>query len=97
MLKQIAPNATSKGEIGKRLRAIRLMMGMDQGVFAERLGLAQNTYSQYETGERQISVNAANAVIDLIPNVTLDYIFRGETNGMVRVCTQQLMAQLAKL
>lgn len=40
--------------IGNRLKEIRAEFGFTQGEFAERLGINQNTLSQYENGKRKV-------------------------------------------
>ncbi len=42
--------------IGKRIKELRVECGMAQGVLAEKLGVAQNTISQYECNTKRPSI-----------------------------------------
>lgn len=56
-----------------RLREIRVEKGINQQAVAEFLNVKQNTYSQYESGQRQIPIEA---LIELAKfyDVSVDYI-----------------------
>jgi len=63
-------------ESGKRIRSLRKKNGLTQEEFAEQLGIALNTVSRIEIGQRGISVDLA---IELVVrfNTTLDFIYLG--------------------
>ena len=67
-----------EGESFMRLRDIREDHDMTQTALAELLHIKQNTYSQYETGQRQIPVDI---IIELafIYQTSTDYLL-GLTN-----------------
>ena len=54
----------SKAAIGERLRLTRQALGMAQGDFASRAGIAANTYNQYEGGVNKPDLDKANAICD---------------------------------
>ena len=56
-----------------RLKEIRLERGKKQLELAQLLNIQQNTYSQYETGKRQISLDFLIKLAKFY-NVTTDYI-----------------------
>ena len=56
-----------------RLRELREEYDYKQDVLAKCLGVKQHTYSQYETGKRQIPVEALIKLAKLY-NVSVDYI-----------------------
>jgi len=56
-----------------RLRQLRKENNMTQRQIADYLRIRQNTYSQYETGCRQIPINALIALAELYHTST-DYL-----------------------
>lgn len=68
-------------EIGARLRKLRKTLGLTQTDLAEKLGITQSAWTQYETGARKISVEVA-AVVSRRYGVTLDWIYLGDPSGL---------------
>lgn len=64
-----------------RLLLTRQALGLAQGVFAERAGLAQNTYNQYEMAKKRPSIDNAIALCETY-SLTLDWIYRGDNSGL---------------
>lgn len=56
-----------------RLKEIRVEKGINQQVVAEFLSVRQNTYSQYESGQRQIPLEALIKLAEFY-DVSVDYI-----------------------
>lgn len=56
-----------------RLKDLREDNELTQSKLAEQLHVKQNTYSQYENGQRQVPLNILIKLADLY-NVTLDYL-----------------------
>lgn len=67
--------------IGMRLRHIREALGVNQREFALRANLKANRYSQYETGARPLTIEAALIICDEY-GVTLDWLFRGDRSTL---------------
>ncbi len=67
--------------IGARLLLTRQALGLAQKEFAERAGLAANTYNQYESGKNVPALDRANALCDAY-QLTLDWIYRGDPSGL---------------
>ncbi len=61
-----------------RLKDLREDSELTQAKLAEYLHVKQNTYSQYENGQRQVPLDILIRLADLY-NVTLDYLV-GRTN-----------------
>lgn len=63
-------------ESGKRIRKLRKQNGLTQEQLADLLGVALNTISRIEVGNRGISIDLA---IEFVVHfdTTLDYIFMG--------------------
>jgi transcriptional regulator with XRE-family HTH domain len=75
------PRNRSFEAIGKRLKAFRKTTGLSQKEFANRAGIADTTYNQYEQGKSQPKVENAYALCDTY-GLTLDWIFSGNTAGL---------------
>ncbi len=56
-----------------RLKDIREDKDLKQSQIAEILNVKQNTYSQYESGQRQIPINALIILAEFY-NVSVDYL-----------------------
>jgi len=62
-----------------RLKDIREDNDLTQAYIAKILNIKQNTYSQYETGNRQIPLDLLIKLADYY-NVSIDYILRRTDN-----------------
>jgi len=58
-----------------RIKDLREDMDLTQKELAEYLHIKQNTYSQYENGQRQIPINCLIALARFY-NTSVDYILR---------------------
>lgn len=67
--------------IAKRLVALREAVAPNAADLCRRTGLAANRWSQYESGERPITLAAATILCDKY-GVTLDWIYRGDDTGL---------------
>ena len=56
-----------------RLKQLRQENGVSQKEIAEYLNIKQNTYSQYETGKRQLSIDMLIKIAKYY-NVSTDYV-----------------------
>ena len=75
------PHPRSVDAIAGRLRAVREAFGLGQNEFARKAGIASNTYNQYEQAKNRPSLDFVNKICDTY-DVTLDYIYRGDTSGL---------------
>lgn len=69
-------SSTKKGcraMIYERIRGLREDKDLTQTFFAKLLNVNQRTYSRYETGELEISLNALNILADY-HQVSVDYL-----------------------
>lgn len=67
--------------VGERLRLSRQALGLSQVEFAQRAGIAANTYNQYERGKKLPSFVNANALCDA-HGLTLDWLFRDDPGNL---------------
>ena len=56
-----------------RIKEIRLKRKMTQAEMAEKIGIWQTAYSHYETGARDITLETAIKIADIL-GVSLDYL-----------------------
>ncbi len=56
-----------------RIKELREQEGLKQAELAALLNVRQNTYSQYETGKREISIDILISLAKIF-NVSADYI-----------------------
>ena len=68
-------------EIGSRLQALRLALGLTQAQFAERIGVPQPSYNHWETGRRMLAPRWAMAICHET-RVTLDYLYMADASGL---------------
>jgi transcriptional regulator with XRE-family HTH domain len=68
-------------QIGERLRLTRQALGMTQAAFAKHVGIARNTFNQYETGVNQLSIENAHALCDAY-KLTFDWLYRGDVGQL---------------
>jgi transcriptional regulator with XRE-family HTH domain len=71
----------SKSSVAQRLLITRQVVGLSQGEFADRAGLAANTYNQYESAKNMPSLESAHRLCDAY-FLTLDWIYRGDPSGL---------------
>jgi len=71
----------SKQEVARRLRLAREVIGLNQGDFADGAGIKHNTYNQYETGKKRLSLQSALALREAY-DLTLDWIYCGDPSNL---------------
>ena len=69
--------------IARRLVILRDALGVNAADLCRVTGLAPNRWSQYESGERRITLEASMVLCDKY-GVTLDWIYRGDESGLPR-------------
>jgi DNA-binding XRE family transcriptional regulator len=84
-------NAALRKAVGEHLRAVREVLGLAQGEFGRRAGLATNTYNMIENGTKMPSVLTAIAICDA-HGLTLDYVFRGDPSDLAPTIRRALDA-----
>lgn len=78
---KLKPKKPDKAGVAERIRKVRDGYSMDQGEFAEKTGVADNTYNQWEKGKRIPDLPLAMALCDAW-GITLDYLYRGQFQGL---------------
>ncbi len=65
-------------EIGTRLRAARLALGLGASEFSKSIAVRPNTYSQWENGTRLLDVLVAIRIADRF-GIPLDWLYRARS------------------
>jgi len=73
--------SASIDEIARRLERTRTALDLSQSEFAEKAGIARNTYNQWEKGKGRPQLDGAIALCNTY-HLTLDWIYFGEMNGL---------------
>jgi hypothetical protein len=74
--------AIDKTAVGKRLKAIHTVTGIERKQFVERLGIGLADWNNYEGARMLVSVQVAAKLVERVPGLTLDWIFLGRTTGL---------------
>jgi transcriptional regulator with XRE-family HTH domain len=75
--RKAAPGQAEFADVGERLLWTRLALGKEtHSDMVKKTDMARNTYAGYETGERQITLNAALQLCKLY-DLSLDWIYFG--------------------
>ena len=68
--------------VARRIRAIRLMLGLRPSDFAEFLGISKSALSNVERGGYPLSRDMAFQLVSKIDDLTLDYLYFGSYRGL---------------
>jgi transcriptional regulator with XRE-family HTH domain len=71
-----------KTAVGKRLKAVRLASGIERKEFVTRLGIGFADWNNYEDARMLVPPLSAGKLVELVPGLTLDYVYLGRTNGL---------------
>ena len=83
-------------EIGRRLKATRLALGLKTREVHRATGIGESTWSQYEGGRRTPDVLAMGRYCERF-GFTLDWIYRGVVAGLPVHLAETTLAELANL
>ena len=78
--------------IAERLIATRKAIGLKQAEYAERAGIPNNTYNQYEQAKGRPSLDFAFKLCDTY-GLTLDWIYAGDPSGLPYRITKNLFQE----
>ena len=67
--------------LAKRLELTREALGLNAAQLCKRIGIKENRWSQYESGQRRITLEVAEAFCDEF-DLTLDWIYRGKAGQL---------------
>lgn len=80
--------------IGKRLKITREALGVSAAQLCRAIDVKPNRWSQYESGERPITLAVANKLCDTY-GLTLDWVYRGDPSGLPVRMHQRLSTAVA--
>lgn len=75
--------------IAHRLQQTRSALGLSQSEFADRAGIARNTYNQWEKAKGRPQLDGAIALCQTY-GLTLDWIYFGDISGLPYATAQRL-------
>jgi transcriptional regulator with XRE-family HTH domain len=78
--------------IARRLQITRKALGLKQGEFADRAGIARNAYNQFDLGKRLLTLQRGHQLCDEY-KLTLDWLFRGDPSAL----PSRLAAEIARI
>ena len=79
---RMADDPESNEAVAERLRLLRsLISGDSQTAFARVLEIDVKRWNNFERGH-SLSKDAAFKIVRKFPNVTLDWVYRGKTDGL---------------
>jgi DNA-binding XRE family transcriptional regulator len=84
---------TSKA-LGRRLIATRLALGLSAADLCRRIDCKPNRWSQYETGERRITLEIADRLCAEF-RLSLDWIYRGDPSALSNALRMEIRNKLA--
>ena len=79
--RQLAQRASDLDSIGRRLTASREAQGLRITDLAANSGVAKNTISNWEAGDRRPSLDQVALVLPIL-NITLDWVYFGDDAGL---------------
>lgn len=85
----------SLAAISNRLTHIREAVGLSAADLCRALKIQQNRWSQYESGERRITLDVAARLVKRY-GVTLDYIYLGDESGLPKRIVDRLENEAAE-
>lgn len=85
--------ANALAEIGLRFRAAREAAGLRKVDLSASTGIAENTLSQWESGQRRPSLDQALLALPAL-RITLDWLYFGEESGLLAAVRDGVLAKL---
>lgn len=79
-----------KKEVGERLTATRHALELEAKALCEQIVVAQNTYSQWETGKNLPDMTAMVRLSKRY-GITLDWIYQGDPKGLPHFLASKLL------
>lgn len=89
---RLMPQATKT--IARRLVATRTALGLSAADLCRRIDCKPNRWSQYESGERRITLPVAEALCDEF-RLSLDWIYRGDPSALSNQLRIDIKAAMA--
>jgi transcriptional regulator with XRE-family HTH domain len=71
-----------RAAVGRRLQAIRRLLGLGRHELAQTLDIAAAHMAKHESAGVLLPVEVADKLADAVPGLTLDWLYRGRTEGI---------------
>lgn len=79
--KMLQDKEDSREAVAARLKRVREILGLDQKEFAQGAGLLPQTYGPFETGKRDLSLEAAKRLRKAY-NLPLEFMYFGKIDDL---------------
>lgn len=90
--------AREKKEIAARLKVTRIALRYDtQAKIAKKLRLTPMRWNNYESGRDRLTLNVALLVCRAFPQVTLDWLFRGDKSTLRPAFSAEIDSELERM
>ncbi len=80
-----------------RIKTFIKSLAMTERAFALNCGIAQNTMSYYLTGQRKLSYDAVQKILDTYPNLSAEWLTRGKGEMLLSDCPDANLDRVMKL
>jgi transcriptional regulator with XRE-family HTH domain len=87
----VSRHPKSIAAMAARLKLTRRALGLSQAELCRRADLSRNTYNQWERGRGRPDVHYVIRLCEAF-DITLDWIFRGETRGLPAILAGMVLA-----
>jgi transcriptional regulator with XRE-family HTH domain len=87
----------NQAEIAKRLLAVRDEIGASNAELARRLGVSRTRFLHWVSDSESANFPAEEAMValcDILPGLTLDFIYRGKLDAIPHALAIRLQARL---
>jgi transcriptional regulator with XRE-family HTH domain len=87
----VSRHPKSNAAMAARLKLTRRALGLSQAELCRRADLSRTTYNQWERGRGRPDVHYVIRLCEAF-DITLDWIFRGETRGLPAILAGMVLA-----
>jgi transcriptional regulator with XRE-family HTH domain len=77
----------------RRLRAIRLALGLNKATFADMIDIDRSSYTKIEKGEKPLLPASAYRIFELY-GVDMNFLYLGQVGGLPLRMSSQVMSHL---
>ncbi|MBT9383473.1 helix-turn-helix domain-containing protein [Pseudooceanicola sp. CBS1P-1] len=89
-------NTFDPQEVGKRLVQLREYLRLNQGEFADTVGIDRSSYSKIEKGTKPLKAEMAYAISERW-GASMDFLYRGRLTDLPHKMAEALMASRTNL
>ena len=80
--------------VARRLRAIRLALGLNKASFADMVGIDRSSYTKIEKGEKPLLPYTAYRIYELY-GLDMNFLYLGQVGGLPAALSRKLITHLS--